>query len=58
VTNVLSPYWLSSFSCSALWDMESGQLTVTTIDVMSLQDGPDFKPVMSKACDASPKLST
>ena len=53
-------HWLSSpFSCSALLDMESGQLTVTT-DIMSLPivHGPDFKPFVSRACDPSPKVST
>jgi len=46
-------HWLPSpFSYSVFWDMQSGQLTVTT-DVM-----PDFKPFVSRACDASPKVST
>ena len=60
VVEMFCHHWLSSpFSCSALLDMESGQLTVTT-DVTSLPlvHGPDFKPFVSRACDPSPKVST
>ena len=45
-------HWLSSpFSCSAVWDMQSRKLTVTT-DVMCLPlvhvHGPNFKSFMSR----------
>jgi len=49
------------YSCSALWDIESGQPTVTfsghTGDVMSLSLGPDLNSFVSGACDASAKVS-
>lgn len=47
-------------SCSALWDIETGQQTTTfaghTGDVMSLSLAPDTRLFVSGACDASAKL--
>ena len=48
-------------SCSALWDIETGQQTTSfqghTGDVMSLSLAPDYKTFVSGACDASAKVS-
>lgn len=48
------------FSCSALWDIETGQqatiFTGHTGDVMSLSLSPDYKTFVSGACDATSKL--
>lgn len=47
-------------SCSALWDIETGQQATTftghTGDVMSLSLSPDYKTFVSGACDATSKL--
>lgn len=47
-------------SCSALWDIETGQqatsFTGHTGDVMSLSLSPDYKTFVSGACDATSKL--
>lgn len=51
---------LRLLSCSALWDIETGQQTTTfaghTGDVMSLSLAPDTRLFVSGACDASAKL--
>lgn len=50
----------SLHSCSALWDIETGQQATTftghTGDVMSLSLSPDYKTFVSGACDATSKL--
>lgn len=47
-------------SCSALWDIETGQqatsFTGHTGDVMSLSLSPDSRTFVSGACDATSKL--
>lgn len=47
-------------SCSALWDIETGQQATSfsghTGDVMSLSLSPDYKTFVSGACDATSKL--
>ncbi|KAI1242179.1 hypothetical protein IHE44_0005696 [Lamprotornis superbus] len=60
------PAWASPetfsplFSCSALWDIETGQQKTVFIghtgDCMSLAVSPDFKLFISGACDATAKL--
>ncbi len=49
------------FTCSALWDIETGQQTTSftghTGDVMSLSLSPDMRTFVSGACDASAKVS-
>lgn len=60
----LRPPLLSLFfplpSCSALWDIETGQQKTVFIghtgDCMSLAVSPDFKLFISGACDATAKL--
>lgn len=58
----LRPSLLSSPlpSCSALWDIETGQQKTVFIghtgDCMSLAVSPDFKLFISGACDATAKL--
>ena len=48
-------------SCSALWDIETGQQTTSftghTGDVMSLSLSPDMRTFVSGACDASAKVA-
>ena len=47
-------------TCSALWDIETGQQTTSfnghTGDVMSLSLSPDSRSFVSGACDASAKV--
>jgi WD40 repeat protein len=52
---------IDSYVFSGLWDIETGQQTLTfnghTGDVMSLSLGPDLNSFVSGACDSTAKVS-
>ncbi len=53
-------FFFNFFFFSGLWDIETGQQTLTfnghTGDVMSLSLGPDHNSFVSGACDSTAKV--